>query len=531
MAKSADEQAGRGQERHWHNLGPVPELAQKGRHVLKLDGKQIALFETDDGLFAINNRCPHEGYPLAEGTLNDGCTLACNWHGWAFDLKSGKALQGRDSVRTYAIRQDAQDIWIDLTSPPVSEIAANAYLELDEALAEHDYNRIARSLCRLEKAGIPLEQAAQRVVLWSMSRFERGFGHAHAGLSDWIELAGSDPELRLVAFLEALAHFSWDSLFSPPLELQEDMLPWDRAAFISDVEAMKSPSALARVRGGFEAGLRFEDMKPAFLAFIFSHYGGFGHQAIYVRKLETLIGQLGPEAEETMVLQLAQYLCLSAREDLIPEFRGFADYLKVEPGTSPVPTPEQFTGKSVRQAMALTAASFAHAESLFDSLLAANALNMLNFDLALPHKVEQPIAQNVGWLDFTHAITFAEAVRGLAVKNPEYWQSALLQMACFVGRNAKFIQEQDWRGWAVKDVASFFAKEKARLFDMDAGEYIYGVHRVKMVCAVEALLPVASERTAELLLAALNRYLNSEMRQRHPARAAFQARQSVSRED
>ncbi|NVJ98087.1 MAG: Rieske 2Fe-2S domain-containing protein [Alphaproteobacteria bacterium] len=515
---------------HWLNLGNIPELAEKGRHVVKVDGKQIALFQTEEGLFAINNRCPHEGYPLSEGTLNDGCTLACNWHGWSFNLKSGKAVQGRDPVNTYPIDHRDGDIWIDLTPPPPEEVAARAFVELDEALAEHDYERIARSLSRLEKAGVAFEEAARRVVRWSLPRFERGFGHAHAGLSDWIDLAGEDDELRLVAFLEALGHFSWDALFSLGLEPGGAVSPWDAAGFIADVEAMNSSAALAKVRGAFAAGLRFANIKPAYLDFIFSHYGGFGHQAIYALKLERLVDQLGPDIEETISLQLATYLCLSAREDLIPEFRSFSDYLKVEKGNVPVPGAEAFSGQSVRKTMATTAASLAHAEELFDSLLAANALNMLHFDLARQDVVEQPIAQNVGWLDFTHAITFAEAARSHALEEPKYWQSALIQMACFVGRNAKFVTPKDWAEWQVSDVSAFLAKEKARLFDMDAGEYIYGVHRLKMICAVEALLPVVSDKTRTLVLAALNRYLNSPMRYRHSARAAFQARQTVLRE-
>ena len=41
---------------------------------------QIVLYRVDDQVFAIDNRCPHEGYPLAEGTLDEQCQLTCNWH-------------------------------------------------------------------------------------------------------------------------------------------------------------------------------------------------------------------------------------------------------------------------------------------------------------------------------------------------------------------------------------------------------------------------------------------------------------------
>jgi len=514
----------------WRNLGQLAGFEEKGRHVLKIDGKQIALLSTEAGLFAINNRCPHEGYPLIEGTLNDSCTLACNWHGWSFDLKSGKALQGRDAVRTYPVERRGKDIWIDLTPPPKAVLAVKAYQELEEAMAEHDYERIARSLCRLEQAGVQYEEVAYRVIKWSLPRMERGFGHAHAGLADWMSLAGDDRDLRLVAFLEAFGNFSWDALFSPPLEVTVDVLPWDAAAFLKDVEAMNSPAALARVKGAFAEGLRLKDLKPTFLTFIFRHYAGFGHPAIYAVALERLAAQLGGDVEEPLCLQLVHYLCVAAREDLIPEFRSFADYLKVAPGEAPVPAASSFLGKSARSAMALTAGSLAHPRTLYEALLQASALNMLAFDLDLQHGVEQPIAKNVGWLDFTHSLTFAEAVLVHASGEPGFWQSGLMQMACFVGRNSGFVKEPDLDKWQVKDTDAFLAREKAELFDMDSGEYIYGVHRLKMVCAIERLAPQVAEETATLLYAALHRYLHTRQRQRNPARAAYQARQSVSRE-
>ncbi|MAV35282.1 MAG: hypothetical protein CMJ59_07465 [Planctomycetaceae bacterium] len=42
---------------------------------------QVALFRVGDEIFAVDNRCPHEGYPLAEGTVDDSsCALTCNQH-------------------------------------------------------------------------------------------------------------------------------------------------------------------------------------------------------------------------------------------------------------------------------------------------------------------------------------------------------------------------------------------------------------------------------------------------------------------
>jgi nitrite reductase/ring-hydroxylating ferredoxin subunit len=513
------------------NLGPVPELGSRGRAVLKVEGHQIALFETEDGLFAINNRCPHEGYPLSEGSLKKGCQLACNWHGWTFDLKSGAALQGRDAVKTYPVTRVRGDILIDLTPEPAAARRTKAYAELDEAVAEHDYERIARSLARLESAGEHSDRIVAHVLCGSVGRFERGFGHAFAGLADWLVLAeGKSPPEQRIARLEAIGHISWDMLMGQDAPLPTETLRWNAKACLEAMEDMKEEEVIGRVRGAFAEGLGFAAVKPVFLQLIFAHYAGFGHPAIYVMKAEELIARLGAGVAEPLALSLARYLCHAGREDLIPEFRGFADYLRLEPGTAPVPRVNCLVGQSVRQAMALTAASSAHGPQMWEALLAASAMNMLRFDVDRQHGVAQPIAQNIGWLDFTHAITFAEAVHHHASRDAGLWQSALMQMAAFVGRNTAYLGAEVDERWFVEDADAFLKAEKAALFNMNEGDYIFAVHRLKMIRATETLLGRVGEKTAAVLVAALNRYLHTPMRQRHPARTAFQAWQTVARE-
>jgi len=51
-------------------------------------GRMIALFHTGDGFFALDGICPHQGGPLGQGELK-GCVVACPWHGWEFDVRSG----------------------------------------------------------------------------------------------------------------------------------------------------------------------------------------------------------------------------------------------------------------------------------------------------------------------------------------------------------------------------------------------------------------------------------------------------------
>ncbi|WP_417461784.1 Rieske (2Fe-2S) protein [Kordiimonas sp.] len=512
------------------NLGRFPDLKEKGRAVIKHDGRQIALFETESGLYAIYNRCPHEGYPLVEGSLKKNCQLACNWHGWTFDLKSGKAIQGRDAVKTYPIERRGENIWVDLTPEPIEARRQKAFLELDEAVAEHDYSRIARSIARLDVAGVEVNELASFIINWSLPKFERGIGHAHAGLVDWLDMTDEYPAERPVALLEALGHFSYDGMYSARPATEGGKVNWNPDQLVVAIEAMDQPLALALVSAAYGAELGFDDLKPLFLKVVFNHYAGFGHPAIYIMKAEQLIGRLGEEVSKTLSLQIARYLCLAAREDLIPEFRGFSDYLKLEPGQAPVPAAENLSGQSVRHVMALTAASSAIKRDTWDALVAACALNMLHFDIEKQNGVQQPIAKNIGWLDFTHALTFAEAVHHHASGDEALWQSGLMQLACFVGRNKPFLGEEDIKVWKVDDPDKFLQTHKTRLFDMDEGEYIFAVHRLKMILACEKLVGLVKAETGELVLAALNRYLSSPLRKRHAARTAFQAYETVQRE-
>ncbi|MBV8652534.1 MAG: Rieske (2Fe-2S) protein, partial [Alphaproteobacteria bacterium] len=105
----------------WRKAVSLDRLRRDGKALAKIDGKQIALFDTAEGVFACNNRCPHEGYPLREGTLDGACVLTCNWHNWKFDLRDGANLYGGDRLRVYPTRLENGEVWVDVTDLPAEE--------------------------------------------------------------------------------------------------------------------------------------------------------------------------------------------------------------------------------------------------------------------------------------------------------------------------------------------------------------------------------------------------------------------------
>ncbi len=78
-------------------------------------GTRIVLARVKDEVFACNDVCAHQGGPLSEGKLS-GTRLACPWHGWMYDVRTGECvLPGRGHrVASYPIRIDAGEVWVEV---------------------------------------------------------------------------------------------------------------------------------------------------------------------------------------------------------------------------------------------------------------------------------------------------------------------------------------------------------------------------------------------------------------------------------
>ncbi len=257
-------------------VASLAALRKCGVMVVKAGGKQIALFHSDAGVHACNNRCPHEGYPLAEGVLTDGCILTCNWHNWKFDLERGETLVGGDALRCYPVVVRGDDIWLDLTDPPPAEVAARALSALREAMSDMAYDRMAREIARLRKAGADPADALRAAVRWTFDRFEYGATHAHAAAADWLTLGhrryATDPAAKLVPVVETVAHLAWDSLREPAYPFTSAVRNFDADAFVAAVDREDEESAVAMIRGALAAGMSYADVEPALARAALAHY-------------------------------------------------------------------------------------------------------------------------------------------------------------------------------------------------------------------------------------------------------------------
>jgi len=518
----------------WIRAASLAELRQRGRMTAKLAGHQIALFAGDGGeVWACDNRCPHEGYPLVEGHFADGCILTCNWHNWKFDLKGGETLVGGDTLRRYPVRTDGDDILVDLADPPPQVVAAQALAGLRASFDRHEYTRMAREIARLQATGTNPLDAVRETIGWTYEHFEYGTTHAVAAAADWLALRddhADDPARALTALTEIVGHFAWDSRLEPAFPYPAGETAYDAEALVRAIEDEDEAAAVALIRGGVAAGLDFAAFEPALSRASLAHYQDFGHALIYVYKTGQLAARLDGDMLEPLLLMLTRSLIYASREDLIPEFKAYAGALASwDDAGEAVPAAIDLRGGTVAAILERITAGSANPEAVFDAAMDAAAWQMAHYDMSYQNHVDKPVSRNVGWLSFTHTLTFGNAVRKTCEKHPALWPAGLLQIGCFLGRNAGFVDAQyDPAPYAVADPAAFLADQKTKLFDHGNPEFIVSCHLVKLLSAMaEEIADRPDIPWRADAVAAVNRFLNEPLKRKHALRAAHQALAAV----
>ena len=98
---------------------------------MSVRGIRVGVLSVDGQFFALRNKCPHKGAPLCEGTVGgtflpsrpneyvygmDNKVIRCPWHGWEFDLTTGKSLFEPDDVRVkvYRVSVENGDVFLHL---------------------------------------------------------------------------------------------------------------------------------------------------------------------------------------------------------------------------------------------------------------------------------------------------------------------------------------------------------------------------------------------------------------------------------
>lgn len=103
----------------WIDVGAPGDIPDdRARTVCAPSGERIAIFKHDGHLSAVTNVCAHQGGPLGEGAIIDGC-ITCPWHGWQYAPQDGCAPPPfKEKVATYQVRISAGRVQVNARALP-----------------------------------------------------------------------------------------------------------------------------------------------------------------------------------------------------------------------------------------------------------------------------------------------------------------------------------------------------------------------------------------------------------------------------
>jgi nitrite reductase/ring-hydroxylating ferredoxin subunit len=170
--------------------GSLEELKAKGRLVVRGAHRPILVVHDRGRIFALDNRCPHMGFPLDRGSVEDGI-LTCHWHYARFDLASGCTFDlWADDVPSCPVEVRDLEVWVKPTFGH-ADPAAHWQRRLHDGLA-HDLGLvIAKAVHGQLAAGVPPVDTVRQIALFG-ARNRDGWG---VGLTILTALANLLPAL------------------------------------------------------------------------------------------------------------------------------------------------------------------------------------------------------------------------------------------------------------------------------------------------------------------------------------------------
>jgi len=437
----------------WIDIGPIDELPE-GQPALRKDeaGHRFACVRKGGEVHALDDRCPHQGYPLSQGSVREG-VLTCEWHNWKFDVATGGCSFGGEPVRRFPTRVEGGRVYLNRAINPGAE-ARRLIAGLREALSRDEMGRALREALRIGQLGIggpegeglgKLSVSFEVLARDGADRAEYGFDHGLAVLADlvsWVERGWVPPEEAFVAAAHAIAE--------PSLHLgprAKRVVKGGAQAVLMSMGGFERPEPAKIALALFaerrdEAETRVRELtesngaigvRQALLPFVAHHLYDYGHGAIFLAKAGELADRFPSVAEEVLA-SAAVMLSWATADTSLPPWSATraglerADEIVKNAAFAEAGAPLEVREREAYEAEVLSGerqaveATVRHlgrgvdGRGLLQAIGHAAAVRLGRFDSSWERRLDAEVSV----LDVTHAVTFTESAIALlgAVGDP-----------------------------------------------------------------------------------------------------------------
>jgi len=302
--------------------GNLEELKARGCTVVTGAGHTIAVFAQGDHIYALDNRCPHMGFPLSQGTVQDGI-LTCHWHHARFDLASGDTFDlFAGDIPRFSVEVVDGQVWVD---PTASSRDAIEYWKhrLADGLEHNIRLVIARSVIGMMGAGadycVPLEIGA----LFGARYTSSGWTAAMSILTACANMLPMlRPEDRPLAMYHGLTWVAQECAGKPPrfpiepLSSNVSDVSQAKSWFRQFIEVRDEEAAERTLRSAVDSGLPQEAVADMIFSAITDHlFIDGGHTIDFANKAFELLDHIGWKHAGIVLTSLVPQMCGASRSE------------------------------------------------------------------------------------------------------------------------------------------------------------------------------------------------------------------------
>ncbi len=519
----------------------IADLAPVGMKMVRVGDRRLVLIQTADGVFALDNACPHQGYGLVQGDLRDNL-LTCEWHNWKFDVTTGSCVLGEEDVQSHEVTIDVHgDIFITLATQDPDVQRPVLMESLQRAITNNYIGQASRDTIRLLKASANPGELVWQAVAYGAPRAEFGWGHSIAATADCLSMVDHyDGDQRALPIIQGISMIAESERGYPINALADPVnLPNDaRSAFRSAVEDERLTEAQGLVRGAIHTGVDQAELQRWFADVASDHLLAYGHGAIYTQKAFQLLDRLGWERADTVLGYLVPTIVYATREDKLPYMRKF---MRLTSELNLSELAERPRDSTWTDGGALQAALLGHdvgtvvgeiVRALNEGAGIPGLLNTVSLAVSVRHLrydvlTEFDLHDDFGWLDLTHGLTYANAARWMTAAVGA--NESTMRLALYTAFLAYWTGRHEWHTkiGPMNDVVrpsteidSYGAALQRRALHDPASMFIFQAHAIKMsVAATEE-----AHATRSLLpLDAASRFMESPKHERGVAATVAQS--------
>jgi nitrite reductase/ring-hydroxylating ferredoxin subunit len=305
----------------WVYAAKLSDLERSDRMVVSAGDRPVLLVRHAEAVYAVDNRCPHMGFPLEQGSVKD-CILTCHWHHARFDLTSGGTFdQWADDVRAYPVELRGEAIWID--TAPHGDPRARQRERLRDGLERSIRLVLAKAAIGLLDVGGKPEEAFAIALPFGAAYRLGGWGQGLTMLTCFMNmLPRLQPEDRARAIFQGLDAVAVDvegaaPRFAiaplPPSGASAD-LPTLRRWFRQFIEVRDDEGAERCIVSAVRSGATSAELADMLFAAITDHrYIQGGHAADFANKALEALDIAGWDLAEPVLASLVRMIAGAGR--------------------------------------------------------------------------------------------------------------------------------------------------------------------------------------------------------------------------